>query len=91
MSDIDRRTIKVLLACLELEVGELADHIGYEALFSPEEWYSIMSGEWSGPDDWGSPKEGTSETKHSVTVTVVHDGYVLDSATRATSATTFRT
>ena len=69
----------------------MEETIGYEALFSPEEWYSIMSGEWSGPDDWGSPKEGTSETKHSVTVTVVHDGYVLDSATRATSATTFRT
>src|ERR687896_1206312 len=28
----------------------------------------------SGPDDWGSPKERTPETKHSVTVTVVHDG-----------------
>ncbi len=26
----DRKTIKVLLACLELEVNELAEHIGYD-------------------------------------------------------------
>ncbi len=30
MSAVDRRAIKVLLACLELEVNELADHIGYD-------------------------------------------------------------
>jgi len=42
--------------------------IGYEALFSAEEWDSVMAGEWSGPDDSGSPKEGISETKHSVFV-----------------------
>lgn len=46
----------------------MEETIGYEALFSADEWDSIMSGEWSGPDDWGSPKEGTSETKHSVFV-----------------------
>jgi len=42
--------------------------IGYEALFSAEEWDAIRSGEWSGTDDWGSPQEGASETKHSVFV-----------------------
>ena len=26
----DRKTIKVLLACLELEIRELADHMGYD-------------------------------------------------------------
>ncbi len=30
MSPVDRKTIKVLLACLELEVKDLADHIGYD-------------------------------------------------------------
>jgi hypothetical protein len=32
--------------------------IGYEALFSPEEWDVIQSGDWSDvPDEWASPKE----------------------------------
>jgi hypothetical protein len=39
--------------------------IGYGALFSAKEWDSIMSGEWSGSDDWGFPKEGEPK-KHSV-------------------------
>jgi len=29
-SGVDRKTIKVLLACLDLEVGELAEHMGYD-------------------------------------------------------------
>jgi hypothetical protein len=40
--------------------------IGYEALFSAEEWDSIMSGDWSDPDDSGS-SEG-EPSKHSVFV-----------------------
>jgi len=32
------------------------ESIGYEELFSPEEWDSIVSDDWSGPDDGGSPK-----------------------------------
>ena len=42
----------------------MEETIGYEALFSAEEWDSLMSGDWSGPDDWGSPKEESQ--KHSV-------------------------
>jgi hypothetical protein len=42
------------------------ESIGYEDLFSPEEWDAIRSGEWSGPDDCGSSKEGEPDTKHSV-------------------------
>ncbi|MDP9069307.1 MAG: hypothetical protein M3N53_13315 [Actinomycetota bacterium] len=30
MNAVDRKTIKIMLACLELEVGELADRIGYD-------------------------------------------------------------
>ena len=30
MIEVDRKTIKVLLACLDLEVGELAERIGYD-------------------------------------------------------------
>jgi hypothetical protein len=30
VNEVDRKTIKILLASLELEVGELADHIGYD-------------------------------------------------------------
>lgn len=45
----------------------MEETIGYEALFSPEEWDSIMSGEWAPPDDWDSPKEAESR-KHSVFV-----------------------
>ena len=55
----------------------MEETIGYEALFSAEEWDGIRSGEWSGPDDWGSSKEG-EPTKHRVSVTVVADGYELD-------------
>jgi len=42
--------------------------IGYEALFSAEEWDGIRSGDWSEvpSDDWGSSKEGESKAKHSV-------------------------
>ncbi len=29
--EVDHKAIKVLLACLELEMNELADHLGYEA------------------------------------------------------------
>jgi hypothetical protein len=29
-SDIDRKAIKIMLACLELEVGDLARHMGYD-------------------------------------------------------------
>ena len=28
--EVDRKTIKILLAALELEVGELAEHMGYD-------------------------------------------------------------
>ncbi len=45
----------------------MEETIGYEALFSAEEWDAIRSGEWSGPDDWGSSKEG-EPNKHSVFV-----------------------
>ncbi|MDQ3954131.1 MAG: hypothetical protein M3285_01090 [Actinomycetota bacterium] len=31
MIEVDRKTIRVLLACLELEVKELAEHMGYDA------------------------------------------------------------
>lgn len=54
----------------------MEETIGYEALFSAEEWDAIGSGEWSGPDDWGSPKE-EEPVKHSVSVEVVDDGYEL--------------
>lgn len=43
----------------------MEETIGYEALFSAEEWDSIMSGDWTPPDDWGSSKEVES-LKHSV-------------------------
>ncbi|MDQ4144887.1 MAG: hypothetical protein M3198_14340 [Actinomycetota bacterium] len=46
----------------------MEETIGYEALFSPEQWDWIIAGEPSGPTDWGSPNEEVSETKHSVFV-----------------------
>jgi len=44
------------------------ESIGYEDLFSPEEWDAIRSGDWSEvPEgDCGSSKEGEPDTKHSV-------------------------
>ncbi len=30
MNPVDRKAIKVFLACLDLEVGELAEHMGYD-------------------------------------------------------------
>jgi len=52
--------------------------IGYEALFSPEEWDAIVSGDWTdiADGDWGSSREGEPVT-HKVSVAVVHDGYEL--------------
>ena len=46
----------------------MEETIGYEALFSSEEWDAIRSGDWSEvPEgDWGSSKEGEPDTKHSV-------------------------
>ncbi len=46
----------------------MEETIGYEALFSAEEWDAIRSGDWSGPEGWGSSKEGEPNTKHSVFV-----------------------
>ena len=45
----------------------MEETIGYEALFSAEEWDALMSGDWSElpEEDWGSPKEGEPK-KHSV-------------------------
>jgi hypothetical protein len=38
--------------------ADVEETIGYEALFSPEEWAAIQSGDWSGvPDEWGSPND----------------------------------
>ncbi|MBA3423634.1 MAG: hypothetical protein H0U04_03640 [Rubrobacter sp.] len=47
----------------------MEETIGYEALFSAEEWDAIRSGDWSEvPEgDWGSSKEG-EPSKHSVFV-----------------------
>ena len=47
----------------------MEETIGYEALFSAEEWDAIRSGDWSDvpADDWGSSKEGEPK-KHSVFV-----------------------
>lgn len=44
----------------------MEETIGYESLFSAEEWDEIRSGDWSDPDDWDSSKEGESRSKHSV-------------------------
>ena len=48
----------------------MEETIGYEALFSAEEWDAIRSGDWSDvpADDWGSSKEGEPERNHSVFV-----------------------
>jgi hypothetical protein len=45
--------------------------IGYEALFTPEEWDSIDF------VDWDPPEGGGPDRKHSVSVAVVDDGYEL--------------
>jgi hypothetical protein len=47
----------------------MEETIGYEALFSAEEWDAIRSGDWSDvPEDWGSPKEESPASKHTVFV-----------------------
>jgi hypothetical protein len=33
VSEVDTKTFRVLLACLDLEVNELADHMGYDARY----------------------------------------------------------
>ena len=54
----------------------MEETIGYEALFSAEEWDALMSGDWTDvpPDDFPERKEGVP---HRVTVMVVDDGYEL--------------
>ena len=47
----------------------MEETIGYEALFSSEEWESLDIVDWE-PD-------GGGDVKHTVTVVAVHDGYEL--------------
>lgn len=53
----------------------MEETIGYEALFSAEEWDSIMSGDWTPPDDWGYPTEEEAR-KHSIFVASPPGQYV---------------